>query len=272
MHFTDPRKGRLFMRRFTEVSRYIVTRPDWRAKNHLFSAFALVSVSLAAAPLLPGTLVPEALEAPAPEVPAPSPADLALARAAASCRLQNEAPRLLLPEAGLVEADARRQEREDPCQAAVREPLEAKQISPDEPSDLETTINGLVGDAPIRAMGPAISRYDADIAGLIVGIAKKESDWGRHVPRKGGDCFNYWGYTGSGSRGKSGSYGCFATPEEGVQAIGTRLEELVSKRRGSDPRQMVVWKCGASCKNHSKESVNKWVSDVRLYYQQIAKP
>lgn len=126
---------------------------------------------------------------------------------------------------------------------------------------------------PLSTMAESISAYDPFIAGLIVGIAKKESDWGRRTPKlRGEECFNYWGYRGYGNRGMTeDGYGCFEKPDDAVQTIGNRLIELSSVRGGStDPERMVVWKCGSSCGGQSPESVRKWISDVRLYYQQFA--
>lgn len=135
-------------------------------------------------------------------------------------------------------------------------------------------IRDLVAGYPIEAMTEPIAKYDRDVAGLIIGIAKKESNWGKRVPRAvdGSDCFNYWGYKGAGSRGIAMGHGCFGSPEEAVQAIGDRLTELVAIRSGSDPKNMIVWKCGSSCAGHSPESVTKWISDVSQYYHQIARP
>jgi hypothetical protein len=46
-------------------------------------------------------------------------------------------------------------------------------------------------------MAPYISEQNQDTAAFIVGIAKKESNWGKRVPkREGKDCYNYWGYRG----------------------------------------------------------------------------
>lgn len=139
--------------------------------------------------------------------------------------------------------------------------------------DLNQAIVELSAGYPLEAMAPAIARYDKEIAGLIVGIAKKESDWGKHVPldTNGKDCFNYWGYKGAGSRGIAMGHGCFGSPEEAVETVGNRLVELVKLRQTSEPRNLTIWKCGSSCATHSQASVLKWVSDVDLYYQKIAK-
>jgi len=141
----------------------------------------------------------------------------------------------------------------------------------EEADTLEAEIGTLVSGYPIENMAPFSAKYDREVAGLIVGIAKKESDWGLHVPtRDGQDCYNYWGYKGVGSRGTSIGYGCFGTPEEAVKAVGDRLTELVSQRQASSPEKLVVWKCGSSCAGDSPENVRKWISDVRVYYDRLA--
>lgn len=125
---------------------------------------------------------------------------------------------------------------------------------------------------PIVAMAESISRYDDPIAGLIVGIAKKESNWGKRTPKlRGEECFNYWGYRGPGNRGMTeDGYGCFEKPSDAVETIGNRLVELSELRSTTEPANMVVWKCGSSCASHSPESVRKWISDVDIYYRQFA--
>lgn len=134
-------------------------------------------------------------------------------------------------------------------------------------------VTALASDAyPLSDMAGSIATYDAHIAGLIVGIAKKESDWGKHTPKlHGEECFNYWGYRGYGNRGVTeDGYGCFEKPADAVNTIGNRLIELSQLRGTTDPERMIVWKCGSSCATHSPASVQKWISDVRLYYQQFA--
>lgn len=125
---------------------------------------------------------------------------------------------------------------------------------------------------PIVDMAESIAHYDEQIAGLIVGIAKKESDWGKHTPKlRGEECFNYWGYRGPGNRGMTeDGYGCFEKPSDAVETIGNRLVELSLLRQTTEPANMVIWKCGSSCAAHSPESVRKWISDVNIYYHQFA--
>ena len=66
-------------------------------------------------------------------------------------------------------------------------------------------------------------------------------------------------------------HGCFGSPEEAVQAVGNRIAKLVEMRQTSEPKNMIIWKCGSSCATHSKESVSKWIADVDLYYRQIVR-
>jgi hypothetical protein len=137
---------------------------------------------------------------------------------------------------------------------------------------LNTEIAFMTAGYPIERMAPAIAKYDREVAALIVGIAKKESNWGRRVPRSGdgADCFNYWGFKGAGSRGVAMGHGCFGSPEEAVEKVGNRIAELVQIRSTSEPKNFTIWKCGSSCSTHSDESVRKWVSDVDQYYRVLA--
>ncbi len=137
---------------------------------------------------------------------------------------------------------------------------------------LNTEIVSMTAGYPIEFMAPAIAKYHRDVAALLVGIAKKESNWGKRVPRSddGADCFNYWGFKGAGSRGVAMGHGCFGSPEEAVEKVGNRIAELVQLRSTSEPKNFTIWKCGSSCATHSPESVRKWVSDVDQYYRVLA--
>jgi hypothetical protein len=162
---------------------------------------------------------------------------------------------------------SRQSESAIPVQAGLTSPIGREKTS------FESELREIVKGYPIEAMVPVIAEYDREIAGLIVGIAKKESNWGKRVPRTttGDDCFNYWGYKGAGARGVAMGHGCFGETTEAVHAIGTRLQELVALRRTSEPANLVIWKCGSSCASHSPESVRKWISDVDIYFRAIAR-
>ncbi|MBI2439021.1 MAG: hypothetical protein HYV45_00215 [Candidatus Moranbacteria bacterium] len=140
-----------------------------------------------------------------------------------------------------------------------------------EKQDIEAMLEDIVVGYPIEKMIPTIATYDREIAALLIGIAKKESNWGKRVPldKNGDDCFNYWGYKGAGSRGVAMGHSCFGSREEAVKTVGNRLAKLVELKQTSDPKHLIVWKCGSSCKGHSSESVKKWISDVDLYYRKI---
>lgn len=136
--------------------------------------------------------------------------------------------------------------------------------------NFEQELSALVVGYPIAAMVPAIAKRDRTVAAFLVGIAKKESDWGKHVPTLGGqDCFNYWGYKGSGSRGTGMGYACFSSPEEAIAVVGDRLEHFVRATQRDTPAEMIVWKCGNSCAGHSPESVRSWIGSVDIYFRKI---
>jgi hypothetical protein len=139
----------------------------------------------------------------------------------------------------------------------------------DAQKELNKKIVSIVKNTPMEKMATEISKKNRTVAGLIVGIAMKESKFGIYSPKKNGrDCFNYWGYRGKENPTASG-YSCFKTPEEAVRIVGGRIEEMV--KGGSDrPSQMIAWKCGYSCAGHSSESVRKWIADVSIHYYQIA--
>lgn len=181
----------------------------------------------------------------------------------------------VLLEQGLVDSLAAQAEaRQSSVSSECSEPVDKeKTLVSESTSELEQEIRTLVAGTPIEAMSPLIARYDRDIAGLLVGIAKKESSWGERVPldASGNDCFNYWGYKSAGTRGVAMGHACFGSPEEAVSVVGDRIVELVGLRKTSSPSSMIIWKCGSSCATHSPESVRKWIADVDLYYQKIVK-
>lgn len=137
------------------------------------------------------------------------------------------------------------------------------------PSQFAQKIYDIVGETPIKEMVPFISKRDEKVAAFLVGIAKKESSWGEHVPLQNGkDCYNYWGYKGSASRGSALGYACFADAEEAIKVVGDRIEVLIGKDHNT-PSKMLVWKCGSSCAGHSPEGVKSWVATVAMYLEKI---
>ena len=123
-------------------------------------------------------------------------------------------------------------------------------------------IAGLVKGYPISEMVPYISQRDPKVAHFLVAIAKKESDWGNHTPKKDGkECFNFWGYRGPENPTDSG-YSCFESPSEAIAVVGDRIKKLVDSHIDT-PEKMVVWKCGGSCAaTGGMIAARKWISDV----------
>ncbi len=126
---------------------------------------------------------------------------------------------------------------------------------------LENKIEEITEGFPIFQMSSSISNLSGEAAHYMIAIAKKESDWGKYVPRKNGqDCYNYWGYKG-GYNPTLGGYSCFDSPEQAVEVVGGRIEELLDQGIET-PSEFLVWKCGSSCATHDPAGVSKWVSDV----------
>ena len=124
---------------------------------------------------------------------------------------------------------------------------------------------------PMQEMASYIATKDQTVAALIVGIANIESQLGLRSPSKSGiDCYNYWGYKTSGTRGQAMGHACFGSREEAIDTIATRLEHFVYNTNRDTPAKMVYpWKCGGSCASHSPESVSRWIGVVNIYYNQI---
>ena len=121
-------------------------------------------------------------------------------------------------------------------------------------------------------MVPYIAKKDRMVAALIVAIGMKESTWGKHVPvLDGQDCYNYWGYRGIRDRMGTGGHTCFDSPEDAVNTVAKRIEFLVSNEKLNTPAKMVVWKCGYDCSWDNQKAVNKWISDVDLYFKKLNK-
>ncbi|PIR73842.1 MAG: hypothetical protein COU40_00390 [Candidatus Moranbacteria bacterium CG10_big_fil_rev_8_21_14_0_10_35_21] len=137
-------------------------------------------------------------------------------------------------------------------------------------SDLEKEIREMVKGFPIEKMAGEIATKNRIVAAFLVGIAKKESNWGKRVPvLNGQDCYNYWGYRGQREKMGSGGHTCFDSPKDAVDTVAKRLEFLVSNEKLNTPAKMVVWKCGYDCSWDSKVAVQKWISDVNMYFKKL---
>jgi hypothetical protein len=136
---------------------------------------------------------------------------------------------------------------------------------------LERDVAKMVDGYPIEAMLPYIVKHDRNTAAFIIGIAKKESNWGKRIPvtENGEDCYNYWGYRGEGSRGIAMGHGCFGSKKEAVRVISQRIDTLMKEYHRDTAEEMVVWKCGYSCAAQNPESVEKWIDDVGYYADQV---
>lgn len=132
-------------------------------------------------------------------------------------------------------------------------------------------VKKLVKDYPIEEMLPYIFEQDRMTAAFLIGIAKKESNWGKRVPvLNGQDCFNYWGYRGIRRMMGSGGHTCFNSRKDAVETVAKRLNTLINSQKLNTPEKMIIWKCGFSCNGHSRESVKKWISDVDMIFQELS--
>jgi hypothetical protein len=136
-------------------------------------------------------------------------------------------------------------------------------------SAFEIQLDSMVKGYPIERMVPEISQKDKRVAAFMISIAKKESNWGEHVPvYNGHDCYNYWGYRGENPIG-SGGHTCFNSPQEAVETVSRRINELVYNDNLDSPQKMIIWKCGDACGSDNQMSVRKWIRDVGYYYDKI---
>ena len=129
----------------------------------------------------------------------------------------------------------------------------------------------MVKGYPIEGMLSYIFEQDRLTSAFLIGIAKKESNWGKRVPvLNGQDCFNYWGYRGVRRLMGTGGHTCFNSSKDAVDTVAKRLSTLIHSEKLDTPEKMIIWKCGFSCSGHSRESVKKWISDVDMYFKQLS--
>ena len=142
-------------------------------------------------------------------------------------------------------------------------------IDDEQHADFTNEILTYVKGRPMEDMAPYIAKQPRTVAAFIVGIAMKESKFGVYAPHdaNGNDCHNYWGYRGPENTTASG-YSCFSTPEDAVTAVGRRIARLVDQG-ASNPSEMVVWKCGASCSWDNPENVRSWIADVGINFYKL---
>lgn len=139
-------------------------------------------------------------------------------------------------------------------------------------NELGENIKEMVKGYPIERMIPYIAKQDKVVAAFLVGIAKKESNWGKRSPKLNGeDCFNYWGFREKRERMGSGGHTCFDNPKEAVSSVAERIEEMVKEENLNTPKEMIVWKCGYDCSWDNPQQMQKWIWDVDYYFRKINK-
>lgn len=138
-------------------------------------------------------------------------------------------------------------------------------------AEYKENVKKLVAGYPIEEMLPYIFEQDRIVVAFLIGIGKKESNWGKRVPvLNGQDCFNYWGYRGIRRMMGSGGHTCFNSRKDAVETVAKRLNTLINSQKLNTPEKMIIWKCGFSCAGHSRESVKKWISDVDRYFPELS--
>lgn len=141
----------------------------------------------------------------------------------------------------------------------------------DDEDKLEEEIRGMIKGYPMEDMVPYIAKKDRIVAAFLVGIAKKESDWGKHVPvLQGQDCYNYWGYRGQRKLMGTGGHTCFNSRKDAVDTVAKRIQTLIEDKKLNTPEKMVIWKCGSNCAvTGGQAAANKWISDVDKYFRKL---
>lgn len=154
------------------------------------------------------------------------------------------------------------------CQAKIVEQKNPQEIKKEIlRKDLQTLVEG----HPIEEMIPFISNKDRKTAAYIIGIAKKESAWGERKPvLNGEDCYNYWGFRAKRERMGSGGHTCFDTPKEAVDAVATRIDQIIERNDAQSAKDMIVWKCGSDCSvTGGQAAADKWIEDVDMYAEKV---
>ena len=132
-------------------------------------------------------------------------------------------------------------------------------------------LSAMVKGHPIEAMVPYIAEKDRETAAYMIGIAKKESNWGERKPvLDGEDCYNYWGFRLKAERMGSGGHTCFDNPKDAVNAISKRIDQIIERNDVESASDMIVWKCGSNCAvTGGQDAANKWIRDVDIYVKKI---
>ena len=136
---------------------------------------------------------------------------------------------------------------------------------------LDKEITKMVAGYPIEQMTPYILKQDPKTAMFLIAIAKKESAWGERKPvLNGQDCYNYWGFRLKTDKMGSGGHTCFDSPQQAVDTVASRIDQMVNQENIQTPKDMIVWKCGYGCQDSAKTpDEKKWISDVNYYYSDM---
>jgi len=176
------------------------------------------------------------------------------------------------PQAQVLSAEDEKKSKEIEDQIAEQILEEHAKIREEaEKNSFEGKIKTMTKGYPIEKMAPEIARQDKIVAAFLVGIAKKESDWGKHVPvLEGKDCYNYWGFRAQREKMGTGGHTCFDSRSDAVTSVAKRIKNIIEKEKIKTPEGMVtVWKCGYDCSWDSPGAVKKWVKDVDGYFDEV---
>ncbi|MDR3559134.1 MAG: hypothetical protein P4L58_01890, partial [Candidatus Pacebacteria bacterium] len=145
-----------------------------------------------------------------------------------------------------------------------------QQISQNLPTPMERNIGRMTRGYPIEKMTPLIARQNKTTAAFLVSVAKQESDWGNHVPvLDGQDCYNYWGFRGQSVRMSHDGFTCFDNPQQAVNTVAKRFNNLINNSSLDTPQEMVVWECGHDCANRSSQETSTWINGVSYYFDKL---
>lgn len=134
--------------------------------------------------------------------------------------------------------------------------------------EFDKKVEKMVKGYPIEKMLPYLLEKDRTVVAFFIGIAKKESNWGKRVPvLDGKDCYNYVGFRAKRKLMGTGGHTCFNSRKDAVDTITKRIEFLIEEKNLDTPAKMSIWKCGSACDKDGQ--VHKWISDVSLYYNKL---
>jgi len=149
--------------------------------------------------------------------------------------------------------------------------VEQKSVQQLRIEELQKDLGQIVKGHPIEVMIPYIAQKDRETAAYMIGIAKKESNWGKRKPvLDGEDCYNYWGFRAKRERMGSGGHTCFDNPKDAVDAISKRVSQIIERNDAKSAKNLIVWKCGSNCAvTGGQAAADKWIADVDMYAKKV---